>query len=136
MPGTEGSRFSIPFLSYGEQRCDEGIAIGIMCGRSAYRVGKDLNISRTLILRWWRRWQEEKNLDRRKGSGRPSKTGRAEDRALVIKAKRNRFESVPRLFVSWSNAAGVSCSVRTAYRRLAEAGLKFCRPVVGIPLSE
>ena len=115
----------------------KGIAIGMMmCGRSAYRVGKDLNISRTLILRWWRRWQEEKNLDRKKGSGRPSKTGRATDRALIIKAKRNRFESVPRLFVNWSSAAGVSCSVRTAYRRLAEAGLKFCRPAVGIPLSE
>ena len=86
----------------------KGIAIGMMCSKSAYRVGKDLNISRTLILRWWRRWQEEKNLDRRKGSGRPSKTERAEDRALVIKAKRKRFESVPPLFVSWLSAADVS----------------------------
>ena len=45
----------------------KGIAIEIMmCGRSAYRVEKELNISRILILRWWRRWQEEKNFDRRK----------------------------------------------------------------------
>ena len=81
-------------------------------------------------------WQEEKNLVRRKGPGRPRKTGTAADRDLVVLAKRNRFESIPRLFVSWSSAAGVNCSVRTAYRRLAEAGLKFCRPAVGIPLSK
>ena len=107
----------------------KGIAIGmIMCGRSAYRVGKELKICRKLVLLWWRRWQEEGALERRKGSGRPRKTNQRADRALVLQAKRNRFHSVPRLFVSWSSAAGVLCSVRTAYRRLAEAGLKSYRP--------
>ena len=81
-------------------------------------------------------WKEEKNLVRRKGSGMLMKTGTAADRALVVQAKWNRFESIPRLFVSWSSSAGVNYSVRTAYRRLAEAGLKFCRPAVGIPLSK
>lgn len=115
----------------------KGMAIGMMrCGRSAYRVAKELKLSRSLVLTWWRRWREEGTLCRRKGSGRPRKTGNKTDRALVILAKRNRFLAVPRLFVSWSSAAGVACSVRTAYRRLAEAGLKSCRPAVRIPLSK
>ena len=115
----------------------KGIAIGMMmCGRSANQVEKELGINRSVILRWWRRWQEEGNLKRRRGSGRPRVTKKRSDRTLVVQAKRHRFQSVPRLFVSWASAAGVTCSVRTAYRRLAEAGLKSYRPAVRIPLSE
>ena len=115
----------------------KGIAIGMMlCGRSANQVGKELGINRSVVLRWWRRWKEEGDLTRRKGSGRPRVTRKRSDKTLVVQAKRNRFQSVPRLFVSWASAAGLSCSVRTAYRRLAEAGLKSYRPAIRIPLSE
>ena len=113
------------------------IAIGMMmCGRSAYQVEKNLGVNCSVVLRWWLPWQEEGNLKRRRGSGRPRVTRKRSDKTLVVQAKRQRFQSVPRLFVSWASAAGVTCSIRTAYRRLAEAGLKSYRPAVRIPLSE
>ena len=48
------------------------------------------------------------------------------DSKLVLATKENKFESVPRLAItcSWMSAAGVRSSIRTAYRRLAEAGIK------------
>lgn len=107
----------------------------MMCGRSAYDVGRQLRVSRGVVLRWWQRWRTERSVARRRGSGRPRKTTRRNDRALVLQAKRNRFEPVSRLHVCWSNTAGMNCSLRTAYRRLAEAGLRSYRPTVRIPLS-
>ena len=58
-------------------------------------------------------------------------------RKLVIAAKRQRFESVPRLTVSWVAAAGTSCSVHTAYRRLPRLGLNSVAPLFAFlsPLS-
>ena len=74
-------------------------------------------------------------MRRRKVSGRPRKTNRSADRRLVLSCKRNRFDSVPKLVVSWKFSTGAVCSVRTAYRRLAEAGIRSYRPLVRIPLT-
>ena len=115
----------------------KGMAIGMMrCGRSARSVANDLNVTHRTVSLWWRRWNIEGNLERKRGSGRPRKTHNRTDRKLVIAAKRNRFTSIPRLTVSWKFASRIDCSVRTAYRRLAEAGLKSYRPAVRIPLSK
>lgn len=114
----------------------KGMAIGMLrCGRSAYMVARELDVSRTSVITWWNRWRRDNHVRRKEGSGRPRCTVAATDRKLVIAAKRHRFDSVPRLAVSWSSAAGVRCSVRTAYRRLAEAGLRSYRPLLRIPLS-
>ena len=112
--------------------------IGMMrCGRSTFRVAIELRVSRTSVLKWWRQWKGSGKCrpTSKKSTGRPRITVACNDRKLVIAAKRQRFESVPRLFVSWVAIAGTTCSVRTAYRRLAEAGLKSYRPVVRIPLT-
>lgn len=115
----------------------KGMAIGMLrCGKKAKFVSQELGISCAIVFRWWHRWQSEGSLKRRKGSGRPRKTKIRADSKLVLAAKRNRFDSVPRLAISWMSAAGVRCSIRTAYRRLAEAGIKSYRPAVRIPLSK
>lgn len=115
----------------------KGQAIGMMrCGRKVKGVAEALGVSRTIVSRWWKRWQCEGSLLRRKGSGRPRKTGRKTDSKLILSVKRNRFEAIPRLAIAWMSAAGVRCSVRTAYRRIADAGFKSYRPVIRIPLSK
>ena len=43
--------------------------------------------------------------------------------------------SVSKLVVHWKSASNIDCSVRTAYRRLREAGIQSRRPAVLIPLS-
>ena len=113
-----------------------GMVIGMMrCGRSAASVGEELQVSRTVIWRWWCRWRTVGKVEKKKGPGRPRKSSKHTDARLVLAAKRNRFQSVSRLVVSWKFASGIDCSVRTAYRRLREAGLKSCRQAIRIPLS-
>ena len=115
----------------------KGMAIGMMkCGRSARNVANELNVTHRTIILWWRQWNLGGNLERKKGSGRRRKTTKRIDRKLVIATKRNRFASIPRLTVSWRFASEIDCSVRTAYRRLAEAGLKSYRPTLRIPLNK
>lgn len=113
-----------------------GMAIGMMrCGRSAFQAARALGVTRTTILTWWRQWNEEGNCKMKKNTGRPRCTVTRTDRKLIIAVKRHRFQPVPRLAISWIAAAGINCSVRTAYRRLAEIGLRSYRPVVRIPLT-
>lgn len=52
---------------------------------------------------------------------------RSHDSKLIFSVKRNCFESLPRVDISSMLAAGVRCSVRTAYR-LIDADLKSYRP--------
>ena len=53
---------------------------------------------------------------------KPQKMKTRRDSKLVLATKRNRFELVPRLAISWMSAAGVLLySIRAAYKRLAEA---------------
>ena len=115
----------------------KGMAVGMLrCGKSCRFVARELGVSHTTVQRWWKRWKNDGNVERRKRSGRPRLTNDSTDRKLIISVKRNRFKSVPRLAVSWKAASGIACSIRTAYRRLAEAGLKSFRPAVRIPLSK
>lgn len=112
------------------------MAIGMMrCGQSSTTVAKELKISRVVVWRWWCRWKAEGNVEKKNGSGRPRVSSKRTDARLVLAAKRNRFVSVPKLIVYWKVAGNVACSVRTAYRRLREAGIQSRRPAVRIPLS-
>lgn len=103
--------------------------------RNAREVGRELGIHHRTVLRWWNRWCDGEGMSRRFGSGRPRKTNQAMDRQLVLSCKRNRFDSIPKLTVTWRFSTGAHCSVRTAYRRLAEAGIRSYRPLIGIPLT-
>ena len=114
----------------------QGMAVGLMrVWNNARQVGRELHIHHKTVQRWWSRWRDGEGCRRRPGSGRPRKTTPATDRKLVIASKRNRFESVPKLTVIWNFGSRVSCSVHTAYRRLAEAGIRCYRPAVRIPLT-
>ena len=103
--------------------------------KNARQVGRELNIHHKTVQRWWMRWRDGEGCQRRPGSGRPRKTTPVTDRKLIIACKRNRFDSVPKLTVVWNFGSGVNCSVHTAYRRLAEAGIRCYRPAVRIPLT-
>lgn len=112
------------------------MAVGmIRCGRSFRDVARMLNVSHPTVRRWWMRWCDEGKVERKEGSGRPRKTSQTTDRKLIVAAKRNRFESTKRLAISWKFASNITCSIRTAYRRLSEAGMKSCSPAIRIPLS-
>ena len=104
------------------------VTVGLMkAWRNARRVSRELNVHHKTIQRWWSRWNEGEGPGRRVGSGRPRKTTNATNRKLIIVCKRNRFRI--------SAQESTNCSVRTAYRRLDEAGIRSYRPAVRIPLT-
>ena len=114
----------------------KGMAVGLMrVWKNARRVGRELSIHHKTIQRWWTRWRNGEGSQRRPGSGRPRKTAPATDRKLIVACKRNRFDSIPKLTVVWNFGSRANCSVHTAYRRLAEAGIRCYRPAVRIPLT-
>ena len=66
----------------------KGQGIGIMrCGRKVKGVVEALGVSRTIMSNWWKRWQCEGSRWRKKGSGRPRKTGWRTDSKLVLSVK-------------------------------------------------
>lgn len=58
-----------------------------------------------------------------KRSGRPENTSAAEDRALIINSKRNRFKTAPQLTLELNKSRTKKFSVDTVKRRLRNNGL-------------
>ncbi|GFW88995.1 hypothetical protein TNCV_2684291 [Trichonephila clavipes] len=72
---------------------------------------------------------------RRHGGGRVRSTTPAEDRYIVISAKRNRRTTAEQVANQFLAASGKQISRKTVARRLRGGGLYACRPVVCVPLT-
>ncbi|GFW62780.1 transposable element Tcb2 transposase [Trichonephila clavipes] len=72
---------------------------------------------------------------RRHGGGRVRSTTPAEDRYIVLSAKRNRRTTAQQVANQFLAASGKQISLKTVSRRLRGGGLYACRPVVCVPLT-
>ncbi|GFV73583.1 transposable element Tc1 transposase [Trichonephila clavipes] len=72
---------------------------------------------------------------RRHGGGRVRSTTPAEDRYIVVSAKRNRRTSAQQVANQFLAASGKQISRKTVARRLRGGGLYSRRPVVCVPLT-
>ncbi|GFS73598.1 hypothetical protein TNCV_3742771 [Trichonephila clavipes] len=72
---------------------------------------------------------------RRHGEGRVRSTTPAEDRYIVLSAKRNRRSTAQRVANQFLAASGNQISRKTVARRLRGGGLYARRPVVCVPLT-
>ena len=98
-------------------------------------IGEVFGVDHTVITRAWARFQQHGTPVRRHGGGRTRMTTEAEDRFLVIQARRNRFATATQLRSDLQNASGVRVSTQTIRTRLHESGLRSRRPCIRIPLS-
>ena len=104
-------------------------------GATHRHVGEALGVDHAVITRAWARFQQFGTPIRRHGGGRERATTAADDRFLVIQARRNRCATATQLRRELQNASGVNVSTQTIRARLHEAGLRARRPCIGIPLS-
>jgi transposase len=100
-------------------------------GQTHRAVANRFGVSPTppsVIIRLWRRYQDEGIYTRRRGQGRHRMTTARQDRYFVTKACRNRVNSARGLHTEFQMATGIRLSSQTVRNRLHEHNLKSRRP--------
>ncbi|GFV17673.1 transposable element Tcb2 transposase [Trichonephila clavipes] len=104
-------------------------------GRSVTSVAAEFGIAHSIVSRLWRQFQTTGTAIRRFSSGRPQRTTPADDRYIVLKAKRNRRQTAGEIARHTTQAIGRPISRFTVARRLHGGGLFARRPVRRVPLT-
>ena len=98
--------------------------IGMLLAEQTQRhVGRQFNVSHTVVCRVWQRYLDTGSVVDRVGRGHPRKTTDPDDRYIVNIAKRRRLEPAKKLNVDFSDASGVRICEQTVRNRLHEANI-------------
>ncbi|GFT53061.1 transposable element Tcb1 transposase [Trichonephila clavipes] len=95
---------------------------------------REFDIAHSVVSRLWTSFKTTGMCSRRHGGGRVRCTTPAEDRYVVLSAKRNRRTTAQQVANQFLAASGKQIS-RTVARRLRGGGLYTRRPVVCVPLT-
>ncbi|GFW69433.1 transposable element Tcb2 transposase [Trichonephila clavipes] len=104
-------------------------------GRSVTSVAAEFGISHSIVSRLWRQFQTTATAIRGFSSGRPRGTTPADDRYIVLQARRNRRQTAGEIARYTTQATGRPISRFTVARRLHGGGLFARRPVRCVPLT-
>ncbi|GFV91810.1 transposable element Tc1 transposase [Trichonephila clavipes] len=104
-------------------------------GRKISDVAREFDIAHSVVSRLWKSFKTTGMCSRRHGGGRVRSTTPAEDRYIVLSAKRNRRTTAQQVANQFLKASGKQISRKTVARRLRGGGLYARRPVVCVPLT-
>ncbi|GFX51907.1 transposable element Tcb1 transposase [Trichonephila clavipes] len=104
-------------------------------GRKITDVARGFDIAHSVVSRLWKSFKTTGMCSRRHGGGRVRSTTPAEDRYIVLLAKRNRHTTAHQVANQFLAASGKQISRKTVARRLRGGGLYARRPVVCAPLT-
>ncbi|GFX72727.1 transposable element Tc1 transposase [Trichonephila clavipes] len=104
-------------------------------GRSVTSVAAEFGIAHSIVSRLWRQFQTTGTAIRGFSSGRPRGTTPADDRYIVLQARRNRRQTAGEIARHTTQATGRPISRFTVARRLHGGGLFARRPVRCAPLT-
>ncbi|GFW89130.1 transposable element Tc1 transposase [Trichonephila clavipes] len=104
-------------------------------GRSVTSVAAEFGIAHSIVSRLWRQFQTTGTAIRGLSSGRPRGTTPADDRYIVLQARRNRRQTAGEIARHTTQATGRPISRFTVARRLHGGGLFARRPVRCVPLT-
>ncbi|GFX44786.1 transposable element Tcb1 transposase [Trichonephila clavipes] len=104
-------------------------------GRSVTSVAAEFGIAHSIVSRRWRQFQTTGTAIRGFSSGRPRGTTPADDRYIVLQARRNRRQTAGEIARHTTQATGRPISRFTVARRLHGGGLFARRPVRCVPLT-
>ncbi|GFW17272.1 transposable element Tcb2 transposase [Trichonephila clavipes] len=104
-------------------------------GRSVTSVAAEFGIAHSIVSRLWRQFQATGTAIRGFSSGRPRGTTPADDRYIVLQARRNRRQTAGEIARHTTQATGRPISRFTVARRLHGGGLFARRPVRCVPLT-
>ncbi|GFY11146.1 transposable element Tc3 transposase [Trichonephila clavipes] len=97
-------------------------------GRSVTSVAAEFGIAHSIVSRLWRQFQTTGTAIRGFSSGRPRGTTPADDRYIVLQARRNRRQTAGEIARHTTQATGRPISRFTVARRLHGGGLFAQRP--------
>ncbi|GFX69577.1 transposable element Tcb1 transposase [Trichonephila clavipes] len=98
-------------------------------------VAAELGIAHSIVSRLWRQFQTTGTAIRRFSSVRPRGTTPADDRYIVLQARRNRRQTAGEIVRHTTQVTGRPISRFTVARRLHGGGLFARRPVRCVPLT-
>ncbi|GFX41253.1 transposable element Tc1 transposase [Trichonephila clavipes] len=104
-------------------------------GRSVTSVAAELGIAHSIVSRLWRQFQTTGTAIRRFSSGRPQGTTPADNRYVVLQARRNRRQTAGEIARHTTQATRRPLSRFTVARRLHGGGLFARRTVRCVPLT-
>ncbi|GFU27846.1 transposable element Tcb2 transposase [Trichonephila clavipes] len=104
-------------------------------GCSVTSVAAEFGIAYSIVSRLWRQFQTTGIAIRGFSSGRPRGTTPADDRYIVLQARRNRQQTAGEIARHRTQATGRPISRFTVARRLHGGGLFARRPVRCVPLT-
>ncbi|GFT71031.1 transposable element Tcb2 transposase [Trichonephila clavipes] len=103
--------------------------------RTITDVAREFDIAHSVVSRLWKSFKTTGMCSRRHVGGRVRSTTPAEDRYIVLSAKRNRRTTAQQVANQFLAASGKQISLKTVARRLRGGGLYARRPVVCVPLT-
>ncbi|GFV16443.1 transposable element Tcb1 transposase [Trichonephila clavipes] len=98
-------------------------------------VAAEFGIAHSIVSRLWRQFQTTGTAIRGFNSGRPRGTTPADERYIVLQARRNRRQTAGEIARHTTQATGQPISRFTVARRLHGGGLFARRPVRCVPLT-
>ncbi|GFT68696.1 transposable element Tcb1 transposase [Trichonephila clavipes] len=104
-------------------------------GRKITDVAREFDIAHSVVSRLWKSFKTTGMCSRRHGGGRVRSTTPAEDRYIILSAKRNRRTTAQQMENQFLAASGKQISRKTVARRLRGGGLYTRRPVVCVLLT-
>ncbi|GFV13617.1 transposable element Tcb2 transposase [Trichonephila clavipes] len=104
-------------------------------GRSVTSVAAEFGIAHSIVSRLWRQFQTTGTAIRGFSSGRPRGTTPADDRYIVLQARRNIRQTAGEIARHTTQVTGRPISRFTVARRLHGGGLFARRPVRCVPLT-
>ncbi|GFT89302.1 transposable element Tcb2 transposase [Trichonephila clavipes] len=104
-------------------------------GRIVTKVAAEFGIAHSIVSRLWRQFQTTGTAIRGFSSNRPRGTTPADDRYIVLQARRNRRQTAGEIARHTTQATGRPISRFTVARRLHGGGLFARRPVRCVPLT-
>ncbi|GFU65241.1 transposable element Tcb1 transposase [Trichonephila clavipes] len=104
-------------------------------GRSVTSVAAEFRIAHSIVSRIWRQFQTTGTAIQGFSSGRPRGITPADDRYIVLQARRNRRQTAGEIARHTTQATGRPISCFTVARKLHGGGLFARRPVRCVPLT-
>ncbi|GFX39711.1 transposable element Tcb1 transposase [Trichonephila clavipes] len=104
-------------------------------GRKITDVAREFDIAHSVVSWLWKSFKTTVMCSRLHGGGRLRSTTPAEDRYIVLSAKRNRRTTAQQVTNQFLAASGKQISRKTVAKRLRGGGLYARRPVVCVPLT-
>ncbi|GFU90067.1 HTH_Tnp_Tc3_2 domain-containing protein [Trichonephila clavipes] len=99
-------------------------------GRKITDVAREFDIAHSVVSRLWKSFKTTGMCSRRHGGGRVRSKTPAEDRYIVLSAKRNKCTTAQQVANQFLAASGKQISRKTVARRLRGGGLYARRSVV------